>query len=298
MEKSANYFIVGLFATGTILAIFLFLVWLASPRDEKDYDFYTVEFSDSISGLEEGSNVEYKGVKVGKVMKLRLAKGNDELVYADIGVGKDTPVRAHTKVTLETQGITGLVRIEMATANDDRDPPPMKEGEKYPVLQGEGSKLYKALEDLPGITEKILSIATKFDGLLDDPTRAALKQTALNIENMSRDMNGLLSPPNVANVSAMIGNLSVSSAQVPEMVDHLKRTADQMDAAAANLNGIIARNKGHINRFAAEGLPQITAASREAKGTAASLRGLADKLKDDPSQIIYQPSARGVEIPR
>jgi ABC-type transporter Mla subunit MlaD len=34
MEKSANYFIVGLFATGTILAIFLFLVWLASPRDE------------------------------------------------------------------------------------------------------------------------------------------------------------------------------------------------------------------------------------------------------------------------
>ncbi|MEZ0223971.1 MAG: MlaD family protein [Alphaproteobacteria bacterium] len=298
MEKSANYFIVGLFATGTILAIFLFLVWLASPKDEKDYNFFTVEFTDSISGLEEGSNVEYKGVKVGKVMKLRLAKGNDELVYADIGVGKDTPVRAHTKITLETQGITGLVRIEMATKNDDKDPPPMKEGEKYPVLKGEGSKLYKALEDLPEITEKILSIATKFDGLLDDPTRAALKQTALNIENMSRDMNGLLSPPNVANVSAMIGNLSVSSAQVPEMVDHLKRTADQMDAAAANLNGIISRNKGHINRFAAEGLPQITAASREAKGTAASLRGLADKLKDDPSRIIYQPSARGVEIPK
>jgi phospholipid/cholesterol/gamma-HCH transport system substrate-binding protein len=298
MEKSANYFIVGLFTTGTILAIFLFLVWLASPKDEKDYDFYTVEFSDSISGLEEGSNVEYKGVKVGKVIKLRLDKENDELVYADIGVGKETPVRAHTKVSLETQGITGLVRIELATRNDDRELPQKKEGEKYPILHGEGSKLYKALEDLPEITEKILSIATKFDGLLDDGTRAALKQTARNIENMSRDMNGLLSPPNVANVSAMISNLSVSSAQVPELVDHLKKTADQMDAAATNLNGIIARNKGHINRFAAEGLPQITAASREAKGTAASLRGLADKLKDDPSQIIYQPSARGVEIPR
>lgn len=298
MEKSANYFIVGLFTTGSIVAIVLFLVWLASPRDERKFEFYTVEFLDSISGLEEGSNVEYKGVKVGKVMKLRLAEGNDELIYVDIGVEKGTPVSAHTKVTLETQGITGLVRIEMATENSDREPPQMKEGQRYPVLRGEGSKLYKALENLPEITEKILSIATKFDGLLDDGTRAALKQTVLNVEGMSRDMNGLLSPPNVANVSAMIGNLSVASAQVPDMVEHLKRTADQMDAAAANLNGIISRNKGHINRFAAEGLPQITAASREAKGTAASLRGLADKLRDDPSRVIYQPAARGVEIPR
>jgi phospholipid/cholesterol/gamma-HCH transport system substrate-binding protein len=298
MEKNAHYFVVGVFVTGALLGAFMFLIWLASPHDERTYDYYTVEFKASISGLEEGSSVEYKGVKVGKVMKMRLAPANSEIVYVDIGVDKTTPVHTHTKAMLETQGITGLVRIELATKQDDAGPPERREGQKYPVLEGEGSKLYQALEDLPDITNKILDISKKFDQFLDDQTVAALKQTVQNAQNMSKDLNGLLSPSNVTHMSTMVDNLTASSAQVPDMIDHLKKTADQMDAASASLNGILTRNKGHIDQFASEGLSQITAVSREAKGTANSLRGLADKLKSDPSQILYQPSSRGVEIPK
>jgi phospholipid/cholesterol/gamma-HCH transport system substrate-binding protein len=298
MEKSASYFTVGVFVTVSLVGVFLFLIWLASPHDERTYNYFTVEFKDSISGLEEGSGVEYKGVKVGKVMKMRLNPANNEEVYVDIGVDKSAPVRAHTKAMLETQGITGLVRIELATKQDDNDPPTRQEGQKYPVLQGEGSKLYQALEDLPDITNKILDITKKFDQFLDDQTVASLKQTVRNAQNMSKDLNGLLAPPNVEHVSTMLDNLSTTSTQLPDMIDHLKKTADQMDAASASLNGILTRNRGHIDSFASEGLGQITAVSREAKGTATSLRGLADKLKNDPSQILYQPSSRGVEIPK
>ena len=298
MEKNAHYFVVGVFVTVALLGVFMFLIWLASPHDERTYDYYTVQFKDSISGLEEGSSVDYKGVKVGKVIKMRLTPENDEIVYVDIGIDKNTPVHAHTKATLETQGITGLVRIELSTRQDDTGPPEHREGQKYPVLIGEGSKLYLALEDLPDITNKIVDITKKFDEFLDTETVAALRQTVQNAQNMTKDLNGLLSPSNVSHMSTMMDNLSVSSAQVPDMIDHLKKTADQMDAASASLNGILTRNRTHIDRFASEGLGEITAVSREAKGTATSLRGLADKLKSDPSQILYQPSARGVEIPK
>lgn len=298
MEKNAHYFVVGLFVTGALLGVFLFLIWLASPHEGRKYDYYTVEFKNSISGLEEGSNVEYKGVKVGKVIKMRLVPANTEIIYVDIGVDKTTPVHAHTKASLETQGITGLVRIELATRQDDTGPPERREGQQYPVLEGEGSKLYQALEDLPDITNKILDITKKLDSFLDDQTVAALKQTVQNAQNMTKDLNGVLSPANVSHISTMMDNLSASSAQVPDMIEHLKKTADQMDAASASLNGILTRNRTHIDQFASQGLGQITAVSREAKGTATSLRGLADKLKSDPSQILYQPSSRGVEIPK
>lgn len=298
MEKSASYFTVGVFVTATLIGMFMFLIWLASPHDERKYDYYTVEFRDSISGLEEGSNVEYKGVKVGKVIKLRLPPENHELIYVDIGVDKTTPVHARTKATLETQGITGLVRIELATAQDDNAPPEHREDQKYPVLKGEGSKLYQALEDLPDITKQISDITKKFDAFLDESTVSSLKQTVQNAEGMSRDLNGLLTPANVSHVSNMVNNLSMSSEQIPDLIDHLKKTADQMDAASASLKGILTRNQGHIDQFASQGLSEITAVSHEAKGTATSLRGLADKLKNDPSQILYQPASHGVEIPK
>jgi phospholipid/cholesterol/gamma-HCH transport system substrate-binding protein len=225
MEKSANYFMVGIFMTLAIFGLVWFLIWLSGPHDEKDFKFYTVEFTDSIGGLEEGAVVQYKGVKVGKVMKMHLVPGNNNLVRVDIGVKKQTPVRAHTKIVLQTLGITGMVRMEMSTENDDVQQPERRVGMKYPVLAGQGSQLYKALEDLPVITAQTAEITKK-------------------------------------------------------------------------INGFITRNRGNIDRFASLGLSQFTSASQEIKGTAASVHKLSDKLNENPSQILYQPSAHGVEIPQ
>jgi phospholipid/cholesterol/gamma-HCH transport system substrate-binding protein len=136
MEKDARYFIVGLFVSATIAALAGFLIWLMGPQDDKNYNFYTIHFTESVSGLEEGANVEYKGVKAGKVLKMRLSPERSDLVRVDIGVRKDIPVRAGTQASLEMLGLTGLVRLQLATDPQDKRPPPHPEGEKYPVLQG------------------------------------------------------------------------------------------------------------------------------------------------------------------
>ena len=224
MEKSAHYFTVGIFVTLTILAIIGFLIWLASPQDEEDYNFYTVEFHDTISGLEEGSDVQYQGVMVGKVLNTHLVPEDNTLVRVDIGVDKKTPVRAHTKVTLQPQGITALVKLEMTTAENDMLMPEQREGMPHPVLQGQGSQLYKVMEDLP-----------------------------------------------------------VISAQVADITKELK--------------DIIHRNRGSFDRFASQGLPQFSEAAHEMKNMAASARKLSDNLNENPSQLLYQPSSQGVEIP-
>jgi phospholipid/cholesterol/gamma-HCH transport system substrate-binding protein len=224
MEKSAKYFTTGLFVTVTIFLFVVFLVTLAGPHDTKKLDYYTVAFTDPISGVEEGSNVQYMGMKVGKVIKTRLADGNFNLVLVDIAVAKGTPVRAHTRVELQTQGITGLVRMEMSTENDDALMPARRPGMKYPVLAGQGSQLDKALGKIPVIMDRVADLSKQADALL-------------------------------------------------------------------------VRSRPGLERFSSEGLSQVSASSESVKNAASSVRKLSDKLEGNPSQILYQPSTHGVEIP-
>jgi phospholipid/cholesterol/gamma-HCH transport system substrate-binding protein len=159
MEKNAHYFVVGLFAVSLMAGITAFFIWLAGPHEKKNYAYYTIYFTDSVSGLEEGADVEYKGVKAGKVFKMRLTPGRPDLVKVDIGVNKDTPVRAGTRAVLEMEGITGLVRLELSTDPGDLRPPAREPGEPYPVLAGTGTQLSRLLETLPAVADRATSSA-------------------------------------------------------------------------------------------------------------------------------------------
>ena len=67
MEKSANYFVVGVFVSVTLVALVGFVIWIAGTHNTGHVDRYTIYFTDSVSGLTDAAVVKYKGVDVGKV---------------------------------------------------------------------------------------------------------------------------------------------------------------------------------------------------------------------------------------
>ena len=68
MENERHYFLVGLFVLGGVLAMFAFTIWLTATDDSK-YQQYRIHFAESVSGLSNGSDVKFRGVKVGKRQK-------------------------------------------------------------------------------------------------------------------------------------------------------------------------------------------------------------------------------------
>jgi phospholipid/cholesterol/gamma-HCH transport system substrate-binding protein len=181
MEKDAHYFWVGLFVVVTLTMLTGFVIWLMGTQgNARDYEHYTVYFTDAVTGLEEGSNILYQGVKVGKVMKLRLDKEQANLVKVDAEIARDAPVHAGTRAQIEMQGITGLVHLELKTDPQDKKPPLHKKDERYPVIQGTGSQWTQAMDDLPVITQHIREITAKINSLLN-------KQT---IERLSKFLGG------------------------------------------------------------------------------------------------------------
>lgn len=298
MEKDAKYFLVGLFVSAGLLALCFFSIWLAGSHDNNNYDRYTVYFTDAVSGLNEGAAVQYKGVAVGRVADIRLSETRQDLIKVDIEVEENTPISADTEVNLNMQGITGLVYVELRTEVGENTPVPRVEGERYPVLKGSGTNLAKLLQEIPEITRQVRDLAEKFNTLMSEENIASLTRTISNVETMSRDLNGLLSEANVASVSEMVNNFSASSRSIEEVAAKFEKTADEIDKAVASISKVVSKNESNINKFSQDGLEQITSMSRETRRMAESIRKIADKLNEDPSQLIYKPNDPGVEIPK
>jgi phospholipid/cholesterol/gamma-HCH transport system substrate-binding protein len=203
MEKDAKYFVAGLFVSLTLLALVVFVIWLAGIHRTGDYVRYTIYFTDPVSGLNKEGSVRYNGVEVGKILAMRLATNRSDLVKVDIEVEESTPIHGKTTAKIAMQGITGLNYIELSTEVTDKTSLPRLPDEKYPVLKGTGNMLSTFLDELPKMSQQFLETL------------------------------------------AAIDELSKGSAKTVE-----------------------------------------------------SIRALTDKLKEDPSQVVYPPSRKGVEIPK
>jgi phospholipid/cholesterol/gamma-HCH transport system substrate-binding protein len=195
MEKEANYFTGGIFVSLTLLALVGFLIWLAGVHDFAHHRRYTLYFTDPVNGLSDEAVVTYKGVEVGKVLELRLSATRQNLVKVDIEVKDDTPVRAGTKATIGVRGIIGVSYVQLATDdNADQNPPPSLPGEKYPVLRGTGSKLDKFFDDLPQLSQHLMTTLSGIDDLTRQGAKTADSMRGLT-DKLTMNPSQIISSP-------------------------------------------------------------------------------------------------------
>lgn len=304
MEKNGPYFIVGIFVMLGLIGMIGFALWLGGSIDTKDYKRYTIHFSDPVNGLKEGASVQYRGVDVGKVTYVGLSKKHRNIIRVNIQIDTSVPVGAGTVGQLEVFGITGLVYISLSTDPTDDATPKIIEGEEYPVIEGRGTQLSKLLSDIPNITRKISDTSERVNRLFSDDNISRLDAAIANLENLSRDMNGLLSEENVAtatttlkNTSTAMDNLSKLSGQSQELVAKLGKTADNIDEAASALRELVKTNSPHVSRFSQQGLRDIEATSKAARKMADEIRTTVDKIGDDPGQLLAPRQNDGTVIP-
>jgi len=297
MERDVRYFWVGLFVMLAVTGTALFGLWLAGSYDGRNYDRYTVYYTSAIAGLSPGSIVRYQGIEVGSVSGIRLSEKRQDLVKVDIQIQENTPIRGKSIAILSTSGVTGVAFIDIQNSTDDKSAPRRVKGEKFPVITGRSGAFTELFKNVPEITENLLEASRRLNGFLDDETLASVRTTAANIARISQDFNGLLSTQNIANVSKTLENAAVASEDFGAMAKRLDNAAKQIEETATKLSSSVERNEENLTKFTREGLDQIIRLSEETRAMTSSIRTLADRLGEDPSQVIYQPSYNGVEIP-
>lgn len=113
MEPKVNYIVVGAFVLLLGFTVLGAIFWLGKTDYRGIYDRYDVYTRESVAGLSVDSTVKYRGVDVGRVKEVVLNPENPEEVRITLNIVGGTPVKTDTQAVLVTQGLTGLVTLNL-----------------------------------------------------------------------------------------------------------------------------------------------------------------------------------------
>ena len=183
METRANYAMIGAFTLAVIAGAFLFIFWFSGGGTKQaGRDSYRIVFSNSVSGLQRGSQVLFNGIKVGEVTNLDLAPDPSE-VFATIEVDKRTPVKTDTRARLEYQGLTGVASVALVGGSADAQRL-RGIGDQMAEIRAERSDFQNIVETLQDLVRKIDGLVNKADALVSD-NAGAISQTVKNAQIFS-----------------------------------------------------------------------------------------------------------------
>jgi phospholipid/cholesterol/gamma-HCH transport system substrate-binding protein len=311
MEREANYAAVGAFVVLVVVMAVMFVYWYSDSREHRHYQRYEVYFEGSVSGLERGAAVRYLGVDVGRVYQMRIDPRDSSRVQVLVDIDSSAPVSDRTIAELSLQGVTGLLYMDLIQDTGTRRLNASVPSEKYPVIRSARSSfdvLLASLPDLVGIASDVAERATR---MLSDKNIASVSTALANIDKASASL-----PQTLRDIQALMADLREAANEIrgvaanankvvdtagPELVTAMQRVrvvADNLSSASEQLDKLVADNRQDVRAFTREGLPELERFLREGRAAAREFRELSQSLRRNPSQLLYQPSQQGVEIPR
>jgi phospholipid/cholesterol/gamma-HCH transport system substrate-binding protein len=312
MEREANYLAVGSFVLLVLVMGFLFIYWYSASNEHRFLVRYEIYFDGSVSGLSEGSPVRYLGVDVGRVAHIRLdpRAANRVQVIADIDA--TTPISDRTLARLSLQGITGLLYIDLQQQRPDDDGRRILAAvpsERYQVIRSAHSDFDLFLSSLPQLTVRLNELFDRTARVLSDSNIASLDRLLNNIDKVAAEL-----PHSVGNADGLVTDLRSAindahreindihaatqsvSVDFVAAVQKLRVTSDNLARATASVDAFLDENRDQLNGFVRAGLPQLEMLLHDSRAAAQEFRDLSRSLRDNPSQLIYQPAANGVVI--
>jgi phospholipid/cholesterol/gamma-HCH transport system substrate-binding protein len=310
MERNAHYASIGLTTIALLIAMALFVVWLARFQFNKEYDLYDVLFYGPVRGLSEGGEVHFNGIKVGEVTDLNLDTANPNRVVARVRVNADVPVRTDSRAALEPQGITGVNYVQITAGNPRR--PLLKSqypDDAVPVIQSQPGVLSELLEGGGTVLARAVDTLNRVNRVLSDENIRSFGSTMQNVEDVSAELRARRSI--IAKAETAIENASAAAAEITELsrsgrslvegdgkaaIANAADAAEEIEATATDLRAMVSRLQGPTSDFAATGLPQLTAAAVSLQEAAEALTVLVREAQSSPQGFISRPKSREVEV--
>nr|AEI30492.1 paraquat-inducible protein B [uncultured microorganism] len=320
---------IGLFVVGAIVLVVVAIGVLGSGKLFKESIPYVMVFEGSVKGLNVGSPVVFRGVKIGAVSSIHMhfnyaTKAMTILVYSDfdpnkieiVNLDKETAERLKEagryvvmreligrglRGQLEMQSIvTGQLQIALDFYPDK---PAVYAGivktvQEIPTIPTPLQQLTKKLESLP-IDEILNKVNLAMDGIANLVHSPELKESVANLNIALKDVQTL-----VRNVDAQVKPLSAALSETVRDTQKLVRNADsQVASLGTNLNEAIGDGRkliknvdGSVDSVRVSAVDMISTASAAIKKAEKVLEELQSTAKTD-SVLMYRltESLREVE---
>ncbi|MCO4316198.1 MCE family protein [Phyllobacterium sp. 21LDTY02-6] len=315
METKANYVLVGIFTLVVCLFAFGFVYWIARYGDKTETATLEIRILGSVTGLADGSQVLFNGIKVGTIRRLSIDDKNPDAVIAQAEVNASTPITRSTQATLGFAGLTGQAFIELK-GGKLYEPKLLEEAAKEDVvarIDADPSVVNNLLQKAQTILERvetavgsIESFITEVKGPLVDTVNNTKKFTdalaknsdvidkfsrsAEDVQVLVREAREMMTRLNAAStrVDGVLAKLDLQlSDQDGSIVREARATLQSYRSVADNLNTRLGPIADNLNRFSGQGLRDVQSLVNESRQSVQRIERAISDLEKNPQRVIF-----------
>ncbi len=287
METRAHHLVIGSFAIGITLALVLFLLWIGKVELNREYQYYDLVFTGSVSGLSVAGDVLYNGIKVGEITKIDLDPDNPDHVLVRARVRKDTPVKTDSVASMDSQGLTGVASILISGGTEKAGPLTAVENQPYPIIPTKKStfqELFAGTPELINRGNKLLERASQF---LSDDNQKIFADTLVDIHRLTK---------NLANASDRLDSITANVDELSKNANVLikgdaRQTFADVRGVVADVRQVMSDARGPLRDFARSGLPELLLLISDARQMIGTIDRAAQRFESSPSSILFGDKA-------
>ena len=304
METRAHHVLIGLFTLIIFTAVLLFSLWLSKADSDRQFSMYDIVFNEAVSGLSQGSTVNYSGIRVGEVIQLRLDRDNPGKVWARIRVAASTPIRQDTQARLAMAGITGTSNIQLS-GGSKASPALGGDDQRIPVIIATPSPLNQLLTNGEDVMTNVNEVLLRLNQFLTADNQQRFVNTLDNLEKVtdtvasqreaiSTILQQLAMATKQSNETLAQTNRLMRNANVlldgkgKDVVTNAANTLASLQKTSGLLNQLISDNQHSLSN-GIQGFNELGPAVDELRKTLVTLRGAINRLEENPAALLRGP---------
>ncbi|MDE2251714.1 MAG: MCE family protein [Gammaproteobacteria bacterium] len=296
METKAHHVLIGAFTLVVVALVVLFALWLGKTSLSRQYHYYDIVFTESVTGLSKGSPVQYNGIQIGEVSQLKLDPRDPRKVLARIQVAADTPIKTDTRAKLGLLGLTGVAFVQLTGGDPSSRPLMPTPDNPVPVIQSESSALSKLLSSGSDVVTSLNGILERLGNIVSEQNVERINSTLENIDQTTRalaaerdDLRELVRQAAAASKElnqTLAGTNQLVNGPGRETLDRAAAAMASLQQATQTLDKLLAENQGSL-QSGLRGVDQIGPALREMRATLRDIHQLTSKLQANPAGYLF-----------
>jgi phospholipid/cholesterol/gamma-HCH transport system substrate-binding protein len=294
METRSNYVLVGSVVLTLLVALLLFIVWIAglSGEQRRCFDIY---FAQGVGGLNKGTGVTFSGVPVGQITEISLLPDRPEFVWVRIEVDNKTPVLQGTTAQIKGVGFTGVSEIQLDGAVRGARPLTQVGPQGCPVIPASTGGLGALLNSAPELIDRIQRLTERLTELLSDRNQNAISDILENVDRTTKVLadrapdladaigDARIAARNAGIAAQNVGELANSTnrlvnEQGKPAAEELRKALAGVEHATNNLDAMISDARPGIQNFSKNTLPEANRMVRDLRELSESLRALTERV--------------------